>query len=239
VQTVADLHFLEVAEIGVEFFERGLLRLVADNAGVLVEADIGDEVEDLSLEQFQPTWIAARGLVIFVDQRLQVLQRPVALGARQRWGQVVDDDRGCPALGLGALARIVDDEGIEMRQRAEDGFRIAGLGQRQRLARQPFEIAVLAHVDHRMGVELPAQIGVEGEIAVRRHEVRRMIGLLRLDIVAARRLDADHDIAEARQRQGEPAVEEERIPLRRAPPRRHLVLNLPWKTFEEANVIAY
>ncbi|MNT92670.1 hypothetical protein D3C72_2339910 [compost metagenome] len=89
-----------------------------------------------------------------------------------------------------------------------------------------------------MGVELPAQIGVEGEITVRRHEIRRMIGFLRVDIVAARRLDADHDIAEARQRQGKPAVEQEGIRLRRAPTSCHVLLNLFRKTFEEANVIA-
>ena len=145
----------------------------------------------------------AGGVVIFVDQRLEVLQRTVALGAGQRRRQVIDDDGADAALGLRSLARIVDDERIEMRHRAEDGFRIAGFRQRQSLARQPFEIAVLAHMDDGMGAIFLAQVGVEGEIAMRRHEVRRMVGFLRIDIVAARRLDADQRFAEARQRQGE------------------------------------
>ncbi|MCL6708413.1 hypothetical protein M8R20_15535 [Pseudomonas sp. R2.Fl] len=237
VQPVADLHLLEIAEIGVEFFQRRIFRLALGDAGILVEADVGDQVEDLFLQELQPPRIAARRLVILVDQRLQVLERPVALGPRQRRRQVVDDHRAGPALGLRALARIVDDERIEMRQRPEHGLRIAGLRQSQRLARQPFEIAVLAHVDHRVDAGNLTQIGIEGEIAVRRHEIRRMIAFLRIDVVATRRLDAEEHIAEAGERQGETTVDKERITFRSAPARGHIFLKFFRKRFKELYVI--
>ncbi len=58
------------------------------------------------------------GFEIFIDQRLQVLEGPVAFGTGQRRGHVVDDDRLRTALGLRALAGIIDDEGVQVRQRA-------------------------------------------------------------------------------------------------------------------------
>ena len=90
------------------------------------------------------------GRVIFVEQRLEVLQRPIGLGARQRRHQMVDDHRAGAALGLRALAGIVDDERIEMRQLAPEQRRIARLVERHGLARQPFERAMLAIVDQRV-----------------------------------------------------------------------------------------
>ena len=56
---------------------------------------------------------------------------------------------------------------------------------------------MLAHVDERVGAELFAQPEIEGEIAVRRDEVGVVVARLRVDVVAARRLDADRDVAEA------------------------------------------
>ena len=69
--------------------------------------------------------VEAGGEIIFIDQRLEILERPVGLGAGQRRRQVIDDhSRGAP-LGLGAFARIIDDEGIELGQGAERDFGIA------------------------------------------------------------------------------------------------------------------
>ena len=93
VQAVADLHFLEVAEIGVELLAAPCPRRRSwSMPASLVEADVAHEVEDLLAEQPQPARIDAGRLVIFVDQRLEVLQRPIGFGARQRRRQMVDDD---------------------------------------------------------------------------------------------------------------------------------------------------
>ena len=130
---------------------------------------------------------------------------------------MVDDHGGAAALGLAALARIVDDEGVDVGQGAEDRLGEAVGRERQRLARQPFEIAVLAHVDHGMGAEALAQPSVEGEIAMRRRQIRVVIARGRIDVVAARRLDADDQIAERQHGERESAVHDMRIVGRFSP----------------------
>ena len=52
---------------------------------------------------------------------------------------------------------------------------------------------------------------------MRRHEIGIVVRRLRVDRIAARRLDADDDIAEAMDGEAEGAVGKERIVLRRAP----------------------
>ena len=243
VQAVADLHLLQFAQIGVEFFQRHLLRVGSADAGVAVEADVTREIEDLPLEQPQPPRIAAGGFVIFVHQRLQVLERSVAFGTRQRRRQVIDDDRRRPALCLGPLARVVDDEGIDMGNRSEHRLRVTAFRQRQRLARQPFQVAVLTHVDDCVRGEGPPQKGVEGDVSMRRHEIRRVIAFLRVDIVAARRLDADDNLAEAAERQGEPTAfdtsrRKERIVGRISPSLGDFGLNGLREAFEKLQIVA-
>ena len=152
-QAVADLHFLELTKVVVELGKRRVLGLVLGDAAVQIQADAPREIEDLARQHPKPARVHPRRLVIFVDQLFEVAQRPVGLGAGQRRRQMVDDRRRRPALGLGALAGIVDDEGIEVRCRPERGFGEAILGQRHRLAGQPFEIAVLAEVNDGVGGE--------------------------------------------------------------------------------------
>ena len=103
VQAIADLCFLEVAEIGVEALQVGLV--VAGEACIEVEAAAAREVEDVPLQRIAAAAVEAGCQVVFVDQRLEVLQRPIGLGAGERWREVVDDDGRSPALGLGALRR--------------------------------------------------------------------------------------------------------------------------------------
>ena len=74
------------------------------------------------------------------------------------------------ALGLGALAGVVDDERVEVGQRPEHRLGQAGGGEGGGLAGQPFEVAVLAEMDDRMRAKAVAQPEVEGEIAVRRRQ---------------------------------------------------------------------
>ena len=122
-------------------------------------------------------------------------------------------------LGLDAFAGIVDDEGIEMRQRPEHRLGQAILRQAGALARQPFEVAVLAEMDDRVRVERASQPQIEGEIVVRRDEIGIVIAGFRIDVVAARRLDADDEVAEAMQAERESAVDDMRVLLGAAPSR--------------------
>ena len=147
-QAVSDLRFLEVAEEIVERLER--LALVGRQRHVDIEPGVAAEVENTAAQVGEPAPVHARGGVVLVEQRLEVLQGAIGFGPCQRRHQVVDDHRAGTTLGLRPLAGIVDDEGIKMRQPAPQRHGIARGVERHGLARQPFEIAVLAVVDQRM-----------------------------------------------------------------------------------------
>ena len=89
-----------------------------------------------------------------------------------------------------------------------------------------------------MGAELLAQPGIEGEIAVRRRQIRIVVARGGIDVVAARRLDADHHIAERQRGERERAVHDDadRPP---ASPHRSLILflNFGRQLVEEFEVI--
>ena len=171
VETVANLHLLDFAQITIELAERVAAAVCGVYAAILVEPDGGGKLQDARAQGRATTRVDRGSVEELVHQPLQLLQRAVAAGAGERWRQVIDDHCSPAPLGLAALAGVVHDEGIDVRERPERGFRKALGGKRQRLPRQPFHIAVLAHVHHRMGVERRAQPGVEGEIAMRRRQI--------------------------------------------------------------------
>ncbi len=194
VQAVADLRLLQLAQMIVELGQCRIGVVAGQHAAIGGKPARQREIEDLALQIHAAARIDLARLEIFIDQPLEIAQRAVAFGAGQRRRHVIDDHRLGAALGLRAFAGIVDDEGIEMRHRPEDRLRITISRQRQGFPRQPFEIAVLAHMDDRVRAELPAQIGIEGEIAMRRDEVGVVIARRGVDVIAARRLDADDDL---------------------------------------------
>src|SRR5215472_18253748 len=135
---------------------------------------------------------------------------------------MVDDYRLRASLRLRSLARVVDDERVKMRQRCKGRFGEAFRRQCQCLSRQPFEGAMLAEMNDRIGTKIICKPGIGGEIAVRRHQRRIVIGGFRVDVVAARRLDQHCDIAGAKTGNGkaaaiEPARTEKRVAFRRTP----------------------
>ena len=182
--------------------------------------------------------VEAGGEVVFVDQRFEVLQRPIGLGAGQRRREVVDDDGRGAALGLRAFAGIVDDEGIELRQRAHarspDSSRpdraLALPGSHSRLPCLPLWMMAWAP-------KAMPKPEIEGEIAVRRHQRRIVIGGLRVDVVAARRLDRDGGIAVEADRKVETALGEEGVGFRHAPARRDLAADSVGQAGKEGSVV--
>src|SRR4051812_33211500 len=89
--------------------------------------------------------------------------------------------------------------------------------QARALARQPFEIAVLTEMHDRMQVEFAPKPEIECEIVMRRHQVGIVIAVLGVNIVAARRLHADDNVAEAMQAEAEFSGDEMRVLLWVAP----------------------
>jgi hypothetical protein len=120
VQAIADLRFLQVAQVGVQARQphRRVVQL-AFQLQVAVDVVGLDQFEDVALQLAGTARVEQLRFVVLVGQLLQVAQRAVGFGAGQRRHQVVDDHRLGAALGLGALARVVDDERVDVRQRAE------------------------------------------------------------------------------------------------------------------------
>ena len=165
-QAVADPHVLEVAEPGVERGERFLRRLRLGGA-FRDEAGGAPAFQDQRGDGAGAARIEPLRLGIFVVEAFELERRPVRAGGDQRRRQMADRRRADAPLGLRRLAGIVDDERIDDRRRADENFGRAAFGQRDRLARQPFERAVRAELDQRVDPFLARSA---------RHETRRIRG---------------------------------------------------------------
>ena len=217
VQPVANLQVLEIAQEAVKLAQNGCIAVLSAEPQIVGQPEVVDLVDDILGQQRRPGGVQPSGLKILVYVGFQRRQVAVQAGAGQRRGQVVDDHGGRAPLGLRPLPGVIDDEGVELRHGAEHRVGEAAAGQRQRLARQPFEVAVLADVDD--GVGLRPHGGVEGEIPVWRHQIGVVVGAFDIEVVAALRLDADQHLAEAVQGEVEACAVPERI-LRRFTPAR-------------------
>ena len=103
----------------------------------------------------------------------------------QGWGQVIEDHGLAAALGLAALAGIVHDEGIEMGQGPKRPFWEAVLREAHGLARQPFQVAVLAHMHHSLAAEALPKPEVLGQVGMGGRQVGAVVSQLRVTVVAA------------------------------------------------------
>ena len=201
VQAVPDLHLLELAEIGVELAECRPRVLAGGDPAVPVEPEAGDQFEDLVPEDREAPRVHPRRLVVLVDEALEVGERTIGLRPGEGRGQVVDDDRLRAALRLGPLARVVDDERIDVRQGAERRLREARGGEGEGLAGQPFEVPVLAHVHDRVDAGPGARRRRRSSRAGERGRGRGRWRRGRCGSPA--RLEPDHDVAEAKRRDRE------------------------------------
>ncbi|EDT38400.1 DNA-binding response regulator, LuxR family [Burkholderia ambifaria MEX-5] len=220
VQPVANLRFLQFAQPCVDAREqRVLVPGVARrrHAQLVMQPVFGDRREDRLAQQLRAPRIDHQRFVVFVDLPFEILQRAVVFRARERRHQVIDDHGLRAALRLAALARIVDDERIQVRQRPERQVRPARVGQRDALARQPFEVAVLAEVDDRVDAERIAQPEIEREVRVRRHEVRVVVARIVVLAARTRRLDADEHVARAPAGDREAPLAQRRVRVGRPP----------------------
>ena len=156
--------------------------------------------QELRLQIFRTRRVQPARLIVFLNPLLQFQQVAIQFGAGQGRGEVVNNHRLGAAFGLSAFARVVDDERINQRQVACQQPGPAGVGEAERLARQPFQIAVLAELHDGVGAVLVAQPEIKGQIAVRGRQSRVMVGGGQIQVEAARGLDADEQPPE-----GQPA----------------------------------
>ena len=149
---------------------------------------------------------------------------------------MVDYDGLGAALCLGALAGVVDDEGVEMRHGAEYGLWKAGRAKGERLAGEPLKIAVLAEMDDGVGPEDMAKPQIHGEVVVRRDKIGRVVGGLWIDVVAAGRLYAHDKVAVKAHGKAEDAAVAHGVVLWCAPSGLDVLLHLLWECGQEGLV---
>src|SRR5437764_3535894 len=124
-QPIAYLQLFQLAEKAVELPQRRGGLITCGNAAITFYPGGAGLFEDRRGEDREAARIAERGLVILVDQPLELGHWPVAARAGQWRRQMVDYDRLSPPFGLRPLTGIVDDEWIEVRQGRKHGFREA------------------------------------------------------------------------------------------------------------------
>ena len=156
VQTVADLDVLDLAQPAVDVQQHVVEDVLVGpvlEAEVVVHLRRPHQRPDLLADGGQLAGVERRDVGVLVEQLLEPGDVAVALGPRHRRDQVVDQDGVRAALGLGALARVVDQERVDQRQVAERGVGAARRRHAERLAWQPLQVAVLAEVHDRVGAE--------------------------------------------------------------------------------------
>src|SRR6185312_6631106 len=206
VEAVADAHVLQVAEPGVEG-DQGLIGRLAVGGAFLDEAALFSPLENERRNDPRAARIKRLRLGELVEQAFELERGPVRSGGGQRRRHVSDRHRADAALGLRRLARIVDDERIDDRGRADEHFRGAALAERNRLARQPFQRAMRAELNDCVDFFAAGEPEVEGDVAVPRRQVEIVIVALARRRGAAVGLDSDDELAELNEAEGEGATD--------------------------------
>ena len=174
-------------------------------------------LDDQGGEAFAPPPVETVGLRVLVDQALEFARLAGKSAVNERRRQVPDGQPGEAALGLRRLARVADNERIDHRQRAGHDFREAFRSERDRLAGEPFERAVRAHVDERIDLGHVLQPKPEGDERVPRRQQRIVIVGAALRRAAAVGRQRDQKLAECLRAEAKAAVAHVGIVRRLAP----------------------
>lgn len=150
---------------------------------------------DLLADRGQLAGVQGRDVGVLVEQLLQTRYVAVGFGAGHRRYEVVDEHRVRAPLGLGALAGVVDQEGVDQRQVAQCGVGAAGRRHAQRLTRQPFQVAVLAEVHDGVRAEPGIQPVVGSKVVMAGRQVRVVVDGDRVVPETPGRLDHQHQVA--------------------------------------------
>ena len=126
-QAVAELAFLEIADEAVDARDRFGRRGRRRKPKIVLDARCARLVADRGDKTLPPRRIESVGGRVFVEQLLEPdeILRDSACGKRRR--QMADGDGADAPLGLRGLAGIVDDEGIDHGQIADQRLGPAGV----------------------------------------------------------------------------------------------------------------
>ena len=198
VQPVADLHVLDLAQPAVDVHHELVEHLVVGpvvQPEVVVQLGGLDQGPDLAAQRRHLGRVHRRDVAVLVEQLLQPGDVAVRLGPRHRRHQVVDDRRVRAALGLRALAGVVDQEGVDQRHRADAPRRCRSEADMPRfLPGSHSRLPCLPTCTTACAPNSRSQPAVDGQVVVGRGKVRVVVDRDRVLAEAARRLDQDDDV---------------------------------------------
>ena len=196
-QAVADLDVLDLAQPAVDSHQHvveGVIVGAFGQAEVVVHFGRAHQGPDLLADRGQFGRVECGDIGVLVEQLFQARGVAVTLGPGHRRDQVVDDGGVGTAFGLGALAGVVDQERVDQRQIAQGGVGSAVRRHPDGLSGQPLQVAVLAHVHHRMRTEAVPQPEVGGQVVVAGRQIGVVVDGDRVLPEPTRRLHQDHDV---------------------------------------------
>ena len=139
---------------------------------------------------------------MLIEELLEPGDVPVAFGTGHGWDEVVDESGVGAAFRLGALSRVIDEEGIDQGKVA-DGLVGAGVwSESDGLTGQPLHVAVFTDVDDRVGPEAVTVRGAADpligcEVVVVRSQVGVVVDADGVVAKSARWLHHHDDVPEA------------------------------------------
>jgi hypothetical protein len=151
VQAVLDLDVLDLAQVAVDVAdERAHVVRALVHAEVRLQVGRLDRRPDPRRQRGQLRRIEHLEARVLVEQRLELGELVVGVRAHHRRHQVVDDHRVRAALGLDALAGVVDDERVDERHVARAPRRARRRRQARASCPAATRASVLAEVDDRV-----------------------------------------------------------------------------------------
>ena len=205
-QACVHLHILQIRNVIMQIhhvFVEGLFFIVSD---LILEVGLGNLRQYQLLQARQIIRLRAAEVHVFIHELFQLLQLVVHSRLCLRCRQMLDKAGSATALRLNALAGNSNVVRINIRKISQRQIRVAAAVKAGVLARQPFQAAM--RTDMRNSVCLPhiAYPTVEGQILMRRCNVRIVVNFLRVLAKATRRLYGYENIAVHRSRYQDIAV---------------------------------
>ena len=190
-----DLAVLQLFNVSVEFRQviGKRFRFIVVNG--FVQLRLMGQLQNLFLKLRRLFRIFFCEVAVLVCHLFQFRQLVESSRFRHGGRQVADEAGAAPAFGDDAFAGNGHQVRINVGQGAQGDIGITGTVQACGLARQPFQVAVGAQVDHRVRLEHFPQPVIEGQVLVGGRDGRIVVGPRRIHAVLAGGLHGHEHIA--------------------------------------------
>ena len=225
-QACVHLHILQIRNVIMQIHHVFVERLFFIVSNLILQVGLGNLRQHQLLQARQIIRLRAAEVHVFVHELFQLLQLVVHSRLCLRRWQMLNQAGSATAFCLNTLAGNSDVIRINIRQISQRQIRVAAAIKAGVLARQPFQAAM--RTDMRNSVCLPhiAYPTVEGQILMRRCNVRIVVDFFRVLAKTTRRLHGYENIAVHRSRYQDIAVIFHNRTRRFAPVLHQLLLHL-------------